>query len=156
MMYGIETWGLEGGWKQIDNIHSRFCKVSLRMPRLAANNVAELELGRVSRRGKVLNRIAKYWLRLLGMDSSELVKMCYEWQMNNLKVDGWAKKLKEELERMGLTYIWQNQTEINVTVCKIIRERGNDIQRQNTYADINAKNSLTFYSQIKYQWGKES
>jgi hypothetical protein len=35
--------------------------------------------------------------------------MCYEWQMNNLKVDGWAKKLKEELERTGLAYIWQNQ-----------------------------------------------
>jgi 1,2-phenylacetyl-CoA epoxidase catalytic subunit len=96
---------LEGGWKQIDNIHSRFCKVILGMPRSAANNVAELELGRGSRRGKVLNRIVKYWLRLLGMDSSELVKICYEWQMNNLKVDGWAKKLKEELDKMGLTYI---------------------------------------------------
>jgi hypothetical protein len=24
-------------------------------------------------------------------------------------VDGWAKKLKEELERTGLAYIWQNQ-----------------------------------------------
>jgi hypothetical protein len=104
MMYSIETWGLEGGWKQIDNIHSRFCKVSLGMPRLAANNVAELEFGRVSRRGKVLIRITKYWLRLLGMDASELVKMCYEWQMNNLKLNGWAKKLKEELEKMGLAY----------------------------------------------------
>jgi hypothetical protein len=62
MMYGVEMWGLEGGWKQIDNIHSRFCKVTLGMPRSAANNVAELELGRVTRRGKVLNSITKYWL----------------------------------------------------------------------------------------------
>jgi hypothetical protein len=80
-----EMWGLEGGWKQIDKIHSRFCKVTLGMPRSAANNAVELELGSVSRRGKVFNRITKDWLRLLGMDSSELVKMCYEWQMNNLK-----------------------------------------------------------------------
>jgi hypothetical protein len=29
MMYGIEMWDLEGGWKQIDNIHNRFCKVTL-------------------------------------------------------------------------------------------------------------------------------
>jgi hypothetical protein len=105
------------------------------MPRSAANIVAELELRRVSGRGKVLNRITKYWLCLLGMDSSELVKMCYEWQMNNLQVDGWAKKLEEELEKMGLAYIWQNQTEINVTTCKTIRERCNDIQRQNMFAD---------------------
>jgi hypothetical protein len=125
------------------------------MPRSAANNAAELELGRVSRSGKVLNRITKSWVRLLGMDSSELVKMCYEWQMKNLKVDGWAKKLKVELEKMGLAYIWQNQIKINVTICKTIRERCNDIQKQNMFADINAKISLTFYSQLKYEWGKE-
>jgi hypothetical protein len=29
--------------------------------------------------------------------------------MENLKVDSWAKKLKEELEKIGLAYIWQNQ-----------------------------------------------
>jgi hypothetical protein len=52
-----------------------------------------------------------------------------------------------------LTHIWQNQTEINVTIYKTIRERCNDLQRQNMLA--NAKNSLTFYSQIKYEWGKE-
>jgi hypothetical protein len=56
---------------------------------------------------------------------------------------------------MGLACIWQNQTEINVTIRKTIRERCNDIQRQNMFADINVKTSLTFYSQIKYEWGKE-
>jgi hypothetical protein len=42
---------------------------------------------------------------------------------NNLKVDGWAKKLKEELEKIYLAYIWQRESEINVNICKIIRER---------------------------------
>jgi hypothetical protein len=32
MMYGIAMWGLEGGWKQIDNILNTFCKVTLGMP----------------------------------------------------------------------------------------------------------------------------
>jgi hypothetical protein len=39
---------------------------------------------------------------------------------------------------------------------KQIREQCNDIQGQNMFADINAKNSMTFYSQIKYEWDKES
>jgi hypothetical protein len=65
-MYGIEMWGLEGGWKEIDNIHSRFCKIIIAMPSSGANNMAQLELGR-DRRGKVLSMIAKYWLRLLCM-----------------------------------------------------------------------------------------
>jgi hypothetical protein len=72
------------------------------MPRSAANNVAELELGRDSRRGKVLSMIAKYWLRLLRMDSLEIVWACYERQINNLKVDGWVEELKAELEKIGL------------------------------------------------------
>jgi hypothetical protein len=33
------------------------------------------------------------------MDSLEIVRA---WQINNLKVDGWAKKLKEKLEKIGL------------------------------------------------------
>jgi hypothetical protein len=70
--------------------------------------MAELELGRDSRRGKVLSTIAKYWLRLLRMDSLEIVRVCYERQINNLKVDGWAKKLNEELEKIGLAHIWQS------------------------------------------------
>jgi hypothetical protein len=148
MMYGVEMWGLEGGRKQIDRIHSKFCKVTLGMPRSAANNAAELELGSVSRRGKVLNRITKFWLRLLGMDSLELIKLCYKWQMKILKVDSWAKKLKEEFEKIGLAYIWQNQTEINVNMCKIVRERCNDIEKQNMFADLNVKISLTLYRQV--------
>jgi hypothetical protein len=31
------------------------------------------------------------------MDSLEIVRKCYEWKINNLMVQGWAKKLKEEL-----------------------------------------------------------
>jgi hypothetical protein len=28
------------------------------------------------------------------------------WQLNNPKAEGWAKKLKEELERIGFAYIF--------------------------------------------------
>lgn len=56
--------------------------------------------------------------------------MCYEWQINNLKVESGAKKLKEELERIELAYIWQSRAESNaVEICKIIRERCNDVER---------------------------
>jgi hypothetical protein len=89
------------------------------------------------------------------MDSLELIKLCYEWQMKNLKVDRWAKKLKEELEKIGLAYIWQNQMEINVNIRKTVRERCNDTQKQNMFADLNVKMSLTLSRQVKCEWGKE-
>jgi hypothetical protein len=50
------------------------------MLRFEANNVAKLELGRDSRKGKDLSTIVKYWLRLLRMDSLEIVRACYKWQ----------------------------------------------------------------------------
>jgi hypothetical protein len=66
-----------------------------------------------------------------------VVRTCYEWQINELKVDGWEKKLKEELKKIGIAYIWQSQSEINVNkICKIIRERCNDIERQNIFSNI--------------------
>jgi hypothetical protein len=42
------------GWKEIDNIHCRFCRITLRLSSFAVNNVIELELGRYRRRGSVL------------------------------------------------------------------------------------------------------
>jgi hypothetical protein len=51
-MCGIEIWGLNGGLKEIDKIHSRFSKIRVEVPRFAEINVAELELGRNSTRGK--------------------------------------------------------------------------------------------------------
>jgi hypothetical protein len=90
------------------------------------------------------------------MDSSEIVRACYEWKINNIKVDGWAKKLKEELEKIRLAYIWQSQSEINVNIWNIIRERCNDIERQNIFSGVNVKISLIFYCEMKYEWGKES
>jgi hypothetical protein len=53
------------------------------------------------------------------------------WQLCNPKAEGWAKKLKGELERIELAYIWQSQAENNANkLCKILRERCNDIERQ--------------------------
>jgi hypothetical protein len=43
------------------------------MPRFRANGVAELELGRDSRRSKVLCLVEKYWLRILQVNKEQLV-----------------------------------------------------------------------------------
>jgi hypothetical protein len=91
-------------WR-IDKIHSRFFKVTVGVPRFAEISVGEPELERDSTRGKVLSMTVKFWLRLLCIDSLEIVRTCYEWQINNLKVEDWAKKLKKDLDKIGLAYI---------------------------------------------------
>jgi hypothetical protein len=129
LMYGAEIWGLDEGWKEIDIIYSRLCKKILGIPRFEASGVAEVELGRDSRRGKVLCLAVKYWLRTLQMDEEELVRVCYEFQVNNLEFDSWARKLSEQLSKIGLGHIWQDLRVNTVSgICKKFKERCNDIE----------------------------
>jgi hypothetical protein len=155
MMYGAEIWGLDEGWKEFDKIHGRSCKKILGIPRFAANGVAELELGRDSRRVKVLCRAVKYWLRTLQMDKEELVRVCFEWRVNNFEFDSWASKLNEQLNKIGVGYIWHGLSVNNVSgIFKKIKERCNDIEGQNLFAKIKEM-SLIFYSETKQEWARE-
>jgi hypothetical protein len=54
IMYGVEVWRLDEAWKEVDRIQERFCKKILGLSRCAANDVAEMELGGDSRRGKAM------------------------------------------------------------------------------------------------------
>jgi hypothetical protein len=56
----------------------RFCKKTLRIHGFAAKKVAESEMGRDSRRGKVMSMIVKYGLRILRMEIEDPVRVCYE------------------------------------------------------------------------------
>jgi hypothetical protein len=95
------------------------------------NGVTELKLGRDSRRGKVMSTLVRYSLRILQMDKNDLVRVCYDWQINNAQYDGWAKSLKKELNKIGLMHIWRNPTKNQRdTVCKELKERCNVIERQ--------------------------
>jgi hypothetical protein len=40
-------------------------------------------------------------------------------------------------------------------ICKKIKERCNNIERQNLFANINEKRSLIFYSEMKQEWARE-
>jgi hypothetical protein len=55
-----------------------------------------MELGRDSRRGKVMSTWVRYSQRILQMDKDDLVRVCYDSQINNAQYDGWAKKLEKE------------------------------------------------------------
>jgi hypothetical protein len=45
------------------------------------------------------------------VDIQDLVRQCYEWQKGKMRFRSWAKKMKEELESVGLAYIWHSQQE---------------------------------------------
>jgi hypothetical protein len=104
-MYGIEIWGLNGAWKEVDKIHSIFCKNTIGIPSCAANGFAEMELGRESRRSECLGRILKYWYSVMFLEREEPTKQCYEWQKCNIRIKSWAMEVKLELHNIGLAFV---------------------------------------------------
>jgi hypothetical protein len=74
IMYGIEIWGLNGAWKEVDKMDSIFCIRIIGISNCAANGFAEMELGRESRRSKCLGRILKYWYSVMFLETEEPIK----------------------------------------------------------------------------------
>jgi hypothetical protein len=90
------------------------------------------------------------------MDKEEPVSVCHELQVNNLEFGSWAKKLSEQLSKIGQGKIWQDLWANAVSgKCKKIKERCNDMERQNLFANIKEKRSLIFYSEMKQEWARE-
>jgi hypothetical protein len=90
------------------------------------------------------------------MANQELVKKCYDWQKDNIKSDSWAKRVKEQLEKIGLASIWQNQYEHNNSAMYgVVKGRCDDIEKQNLISRLSEKISLAVYQEMKQEWGRE-
>jgi hypothetical protein len=148
---------MKHGRKLIEYTDERqFYKKILGVPRCAANGVAEMELGRDSRRGTAMWWAVQYWQRIMHMSIQHPIRQCYERQKGNMRFESWAKMMKEELESMGLECIWHSQQEWDTSrLRRIIRERCNVIERQNLFSIMSEKISLAFYQEIQQKWGRE-
>ena len=67
----------------------KFYKKVLKIPTCAINKVAELEMGRESRRVKI-SLAARYWCWVRQMGKEESAKVSYKWKKENIKLGSWA------------------------------------------------------------------
>jgi hypothetical protein len=66
-----------------------------------------------------------------------------------------SPNLQVQLSAWRLQQMWYGTLRyINVNICNRIRERCNDIERQNIFSDVNVKISLSFYCEMTHEWGK--
>jgi hypothetical protein len=59
----------------------------------------------------------------------ELVRVCYDWQINNVQYDSWAKKLEKKLNKIGLGHIWQN--ELRIRTAQRVKKLNRDVMISN-------------------------
>jgi hypothetical protein len=64
--------------------------------------------------------------------------------------------VKEELEKIRLGSVWQNQYEYNNSVIyRVVKGRCDDIEKQNLFSRLSEKISLVFYQEMKQEWGRK-
>jgi hypothetical protein len=77
-------------------------------------------------------------------------------EYSNMSVRSWATKLKRNTN-IDLAFMWREQEECNLRVITmILKDRCNDIERQNILSKLSEKRSLTLYREMNFLWGKRS
>ena len=146
--------------KDIELIHTKFCRWVLHVKK--STNLAGLygELGRVP---FVINRkirMISYWIKLLSLEDISIPKKIYTLLKNdaenNISYNGsnWAFQIKSLLDELGLTYIWLQQTEMRIPF-SLIKQRIIDSFTQSWYGTINNSNRLLLYSRYKHDFEQE-
>ena len=131
LSYGSEVWGFHRG-QDIEKIHIQFCKRLLGVRKGTCNDFIYSELGRFPLQIIRKLRIFKYWIKLRNTNNIILRAVYEDMEQNK---DGWLMKVKQELDELGLGYIW-NLSHVDRIVYNVIKERINDTFKQQCYNRI--------------------
>ena len=121
-----------------------------------ANCLVLGELGKHNITKSIEKRIIGFWIRLVHGKSSkfsfiifEILKMLYE---KNIYISPWIKNVKRNLDNLGLSYLWHDCPNINVSYLNaLINQRLNDMYTQKWHEKIET-NSLCLNYRIFKQY----
>ena len=110
LLYASEVWGL-GKSNIIETVHlyglKRFLNVSVKTPNIMIYG----DTGRYPLSVNATMRVAKYWVKILGMEENRLPKRVYRMLLQNIDYEyNWTYKLRSMLRENGLAHLWQSQT----------------------------------------------
>ena len=125
--YSSEVWGMHDA-KDIEVIHTKFCRWILNVKKSTNLSALYGELGRVPFIIQRKFNMIKYWVKLLKSNDSFLQKKIYRILKddadsgNSYNGSNWASYIKSLLDNLGLSYIWLQQGEIDIPL-QLIKQR---------------------------------
>ena len=152
--YSSEVWGCHEA-KDIEMVHTKFCRKILCVRQSTNVNGLYGELGRVPLYITRKINMLRYWYKLLRLNEQALPKIVYlmlkDDTENGVTYVGanWAFQIKSILESHGLGYIWQSQN-IDTVPFAFIKQRIMDTYYQRWYAEINNSPRLSAYCRFKH------
>ena len=148
LLYGSEVWGFQS-IVMLEVFYRNFLKKLLKLRPSTPNCMVYGEVGALPLQVSVDKRVINYWLRLLNKHESTYSYIIYNIALKLFTIGDyktqWLCKVKCILDSCGLSYIWDNQSEINTNVCrKVIHRKIEDIALQQWYADT-SNSSMCVY-----------
>lgn len=158
MLYGSEIWAGECNWGLMESVARQFYKSILGQSMGTVNSGVEMMLGRIRMEdeGRV-NRMC-YWKKLVGQRDGKLVKEAYDYQviMANRGTECWGLGVKKELDRLGFSYMWSNQSVGDLSgkaFRKVIKTRITDQRIVQQREEARLKPSSRYYARAKIEPG---
>ena len=155
LSYGSEVWGFSQADK-LETLYLRYLKNMLCVRSSTPScfvykesNVFPLIVNRYV-------RIFKYWLKIISLPNSSLVKRVYNLLVNDMltaddDITNWVTLLKSMLEKHGMGFIWHQQQYLNNTnsfIISFFKKRINDIYSQNINASISLVSNTRLYKHL--------
>lgn len=152
LCYGCEIWGFHTAL-EIKRVHLKFLKQVLGVKTQTCSSAVYGETGRVPLSIIRKVRILKFWFKIINNPDSLLHKV-YQYQINNNYIDSWSSKVKNILDEMGFSYLWNESSITNVQLARII-ERVYDQYYQGWNEALRNSSKLSTYRSIKTKVGTE-
>jgi len=159
LLYGCEVWGFHK-LDQIEVFYRKFLKNLLGVHKGTANCMAYGELGKFPLTSMIEKRMVCFWLRLCQGKASKLSHIMYtllhKLHSNTDFEVRWIAKVKEILDKSGLSNVWDQPEHVNSKWFKeCIELRLSDIDKQNLHAEITRNRLCTNYRIFKQTLGLE-
>jgi hypothetical protein len=151
LLYGSEIWGIESK-DELERCQYYACKRYMCAKQNACNYSVLGDCGRFPMYIQTQKRCIKYWLQILKMSNTRLVKKCYNMMLldNRNGTNNWVSSIKNLLYSTGFGYIWENHGPANeLLFLKSFETRLKDMFLQNWSASIHTNRKLFYYAQYK-------
>ena len=114
--YSAAVWGFHKG-PDLERLHTRFCRSLLGVKKSTNLSALYSELGRKPLLVFRKIRLLKYWVKILNSDNI-LLKNAYYILLdniiagNNYNGQNWAFQIKNMLNNLGFSHVWNNQSKM--------------------------------------------
>ena len=147
--YGSEVLGILNITK-IERIHLKYCKEILGVKTQTQNEFIYGELGRMPLEKLRIIHMIRFWLKIKTNNPTKYIVYAYNMLIKDIETypnkTNWAVTIKNILENMGFSHVWQNQGVENIKVfMSLFKQRVKDCYQQDWAGKINTSSRANTY-----------